>query len=86
MRVNSSIHVLAKIQKPWIDSNGVERMSYSANVMQNGGEIIDTIRLTLEQYQIIEPNKQFTITADYGTGKNGNFLKLVDIIPAKNPS
>lgn len=84
MRVNSIVHVLAKIQKPYIDSNGIERISYSANVMQNGGEIIDTIRLTLEQYQSIEPNKQFTITADYGTGKNGNFLRLVDITSTKN--
>lgn len=83
MRVTANVYVLAKVQKPWTDSSGAERTSYSANISQNNGEIIDTIRLSVEQYNGIEPNKLYTIMADYGVGKNGGYLRLADIIPAK---
>lgn len=76
-------HVLAKVQKPWKDSNGVERLSYSINIMQEQGQVIDTLRLNQEQYNMIEANKPYTVIADYGTGKNGSFLRVVDIIADK---
>jgi len=83
MRIIAKIHALAKVQKPWTDSNGVERFSYSINIMQDQGQIIDTLRLNQEQYTMIEANKPYTIFADYGTGKNGPFLRVVDIVADK---
>lgn len=84
MRVTAHVFILAKVQKPWVDSNGTERTSYSANITQSNGEIIDTIRLSIEQFNDIEPNKAYTITANYGIGKNGGYLRLLDITPAKS--
>ncbi len=76
-------HVLAKVQKPWTDSNGVERLSYSINIMQEQGQVIDTLRLNQDQYNMVEANKPYTIIADYGMGKNGSFLRVVDIVADK---
>lgn len=83
MKVTANVLVLAKLKKPWKDDKGTERMSYSANISQNNGEIIDTIRLSQEQYNAIEPNKPHIITADYGIGKNGAYLRITEVLPAK---
>jgi len=84
MRVTAKVHVLAKIQKPWIDSNGTERLSFSINIMQEQGQVIDTLRLNQEQFNLVEANKQFAIIADYNSkGKNGAFLNVIDIISEK---
>lgn len=83
MRVIAKVQMVGKVQKPWTDSNGVERSSYSANIMQENGQIIDTIRLNQEQYNMVEANKPYTIIADYSTGKNGTFLRVVDIVADK---
>lgn len=83
MRMTAKVHVLAKVQKPWTDSNGVERLSYIINIMQQNGEVIDTIRLNQEQYNLIEANKPYTIYADYGISKHGTFLRVVDIVADK---
>lgn len=83
MRIIAKTHVLAKVQKPWTDSNGVERLSYSINIMQEQGQVIDTLRLNQDQYNMVEANKPYTIIADYGMGKNGSFLRVVDIVADK---
>ena len=51
--------------------------------MQQNGEVIDTVRLTQEQYNLVEANKAYTIIADYGSGKNGSYLRVVDIVADK---
>lgn len=83
MKVTALVQVLAKVQKPWKDSEGNERVSYSANIMQDNGTIIDTLRLTKEQFEAVEANKSYTLGADFGTGKNGAYLRITDIQPAK---
>lgn len=83
MRIIAKTHVLGKVQKPWTDSNGVERLSYSINIMQEQGQVIDTLRLNQDQYNMVEANKPYTIIADYGMGKNGSFLRVVDIVAEK---
>mgnify|MGYP001154944514 CR=1 FL=1 len=54
MRVTALVQVLGKVQKPWKDSEGNERISYSANIMQEKGTIIDTIRLSKEQFECVD--------------------------------
>jgi hypothetical protein len=84
MRLVGTIQVLAKLKNPWVDSNGNEKISYSANILQNNGEIIDTIRLSLEQFNSIEAGtKPYQITTDFGTGRNGGYLRIIDITPSK---
>ena len=83
MRVKATINVIGKVSKPWKDLEGKEHLSYSANIMQCNGEVIDTIRLTREQFDTVESGKNYTLTADYGTGKNGAYLKIVDITESK---
>lgn len=83
MRVKANITLLGKVTKPWKDREGIDRVSYSANVMQENGEIIDTIRLTQEQYNPLLAGKAYTITADYGVGSNGGYLRIVDITETK---
>lgn len=79
MRLSAQVTILAKVTKPWKDKEGNERVSYSANIMQNNGEIIDSVRLTQEQYNTVVAGKPHTITADYGVGSNGGYLRIVNI-------
>ncbi len=83
MKVTALVQVLGKVQKPWKDSEGNERISYSANIMQDNGTIIDTIRLSKEQFECVEANKPYTLEADFGTGKNGGYMRIAGIQPAK---
>ncbi len=83
MKVTALVQVLGKVQKPWKDSEGNEKISYSANIMQDNGTIIDTLRLTKEQFESMEPNKPYILYAEYGTGKNGGYLRIAGIQPAK---
>ncbi len=83
MRVQANAFILAKLSKPWKDSAGNPQVSYFANIMQDKGTIIDTLRLNEEQFSQIEANQSYTITADFGTGRNGGYLRVVDIVSAK---
>lgn len=78
MKVTALVQVLGKVQKPWKDSEGNERISYSANIMQDNGTIIDTIRLSKEQFECVEANKPYTLEADFGTGKNGGYNNEIE--------
>ena len=79
MKLKAVVHVLAKMNKPWKDKDGVLHPSWSANIMQNNGEIIDSIRLNEDQYNVVEAVKIYTISADYVNGRNGAYLHIVDI-------
>lgn len=79
MRLSAHVTILAKVAKPWKDKDGNERISYSANFMQDNGQIIDSVRLTQEQYNVVVAGKPHTITADYGVGSNGGYLRIVNI-------
>ncbi len=83
MKLTAIVHVLAKIQKPWTAEDGTQKMACSANIMQDNGEIISTIRLSQEQYNSIEANKSYSVTALFNVGKNGGYLRLLDFGPAK---
>ncbi len=84
MRVKANITLVGKVIKQWTNKeNGIERPLYYGNIVQENGEIVDTIRLTPEQYNTLLAGKQYTITADYGTGSNGGYLRIVDITETK---
>ena len=83
MRVIAKVHVLGKVSRPWKDRDGVNRVTNIANVSQNNGEIVDSIRLTQEQFDSVVSGKDYTVTADYGTSINGNYLRIMDIAEIK---
>lgn len=84
MRVTANVTVLGKVAKPWKDNEGNENISYSANIMQENGQIIDTLRsLTQEQFNNVVAGKTYTITADYRNGSNGGYLRIVNIVENK---
>lgn len=83
MRIFANVHILAKLEQPWEDANGNQRTAYKANIMQNQGEIIDILRLTPAQFEKIENGKDYTVSADLGNGKNGPFLRIIDIFATK---
>lgn len=79
MRVQAVVTLIGKVTKTWKDEKGIEHVSHSGNISQNEGEIIDRIRLTQEQYNALIAGKLYAVTADYGIGKNGGYLRIVDI-------
>lgn len=83
MNVEFSVYVLGKLIKHWTGSDGKEYFSYTVNIAQNDGEIIDTLRLSKEQYEMIEVKRPYLVNATYGVGKNGGYLRLISIQPEK---
>lgn len=84
MRVTANVTLLGKVEKPWKDKEGNVRVSYSANIMQENGQIIDTLRsLTQEQFNYLVAGKSYVITADYSNGSNGGYLRIVNIVENK---
>lgn len=83
MRVTATVQLLGKVARAWKDNNGVEHLSYSANIMQNNGEIIDTIRMSKEVFENAMAGKTYTATFDYGTGSNGGYLRLITFTEIK---
>ena len=83
MRLFGNATLLGKTAKEWKDKDGIARISYKGNIMQNNGEIIDTIRLTQEQYNTLIAGKVYTITVDADTRTNDGHIRIVDIAETK---
>ncbi len=82
MILKGTFSVLAKLSAPWTDSNGNARTSYSINVAQDNGRVIDRLRVSKEHWDTIEANCEYEITADVSSGKNGLYLRVTDIAPS----
>lgn len=83
MKLNANIAIIGKVAKPWTDSNGTDHLSYSINIMQENGQIVDTLRVSKEQFEKVEAGKTYSLFAEYGTGKNGPYLRILDISSEK---
>ena len=83
MQLRATVTIIGKKFSIWKDKDGVEHKSFIANISQNNGEIVDSIRLNQEEFDKIEQNKIYTILCEYATSKNGNYLKIVEIIDNK---
>jgi len=77
MKLNGIISILGKVEKPWTDTSGAEHISYSLNIMQENGQIIDTLRVSKDQYNTVEAGKSYLFHAEYGVGKNGGYLRVL---------
>lgn len=83
MEVTAKVQLLGKVAQPWTDKDKNAHMSYKGHIAQNNFSIVETLRLSKEQFDSIEAGKAYTITADYGTGKNGGFLRINSFIEIK---
>ena len=83
MELTGKIQLLGKVAQPWTDKDGIQRMSYKGHIAQNQMTIVETIRLSKEQYEQVEAGKTYTITADYGIGKNGSYLRIISFTEIK---
>lgn len=82
MIFKGSFLVLAKLSTPWTDNNGNAHTSYSVNVAQDNGRVIDRLRISKEHWDTIGANCEYEITADVSSGKNGLYLRVTDIAPS----
>lgn len=76
MELTAKVQLLGKVAQPWTDKDGIQHMSYKGHIGQNQMSIVETIRLSKEQFEQVEAGKSYTITADYGIGKNGSYLRI----------
>lgn len=83
MQLKAVVFIIGKRISIYKDKEGVEHTTYIVNISQNNGEIIEMLRLNQQQYDKIEANKMYSILCEYATSKNGNYLKIVDIIDNK---
>ena len=77
MKLYGTVNILGKVEKPWTDTTGAEHISYSMNIMQENGQIIDTLRVSKEQFNTVEAGKPYVFHAEYGVGKNGSYLRVL---------
>lgn len=83
MEVTAKVQLLGKIAKPWTDKDGKDHTSYKGHIGQNQLSIVETINLTREQFTQLEAGKSYTLTADYGVGKNGAYLRINSFMEIK---
>ncbi len=83
MRVNAEFTLVGKKETKWFDENKVERTSRKGNFSQDNGEIIGSIALTEEQFNTLVAGRVYTASAIYGTGSNGGYLKITNIVEKK---
>lgn len=60
MKLNANIAIIGKVAKPWTDSNGTDHLSYNINIMQENGQIVDTLRVSKEQFEKVEAGKTYS--------------------------
>ena len=54
MILKGTILVLAKLSTPWSDNNGNSRISYTINVAQDSGKIIDRLKVSKEHWEFTQ--------------------------------
>lgn len=83
MEVTAKVQLLGKVAQPWTDKDGNEHTSYKGHIAQNNFSIVETIKLSKEQYKHAVAGRSYTLTADYGSGKNGAYLRITSFTEVK---
>ena len=73
--------ILAKISKPWTDGSGNSHVSYSINVTQKNGEIVDRLRLSKDLWDNIVTNQNYSIDVEVSMGRNGLYMRVTELSP-----
>lgn len=83
MLLKSNVNVIGKNVQNYVDANGMSKKLYVVNIYQDNGKIIDSLRVSEEQFALLEPGKEFVLEMTSGNGRNGLFLKTTAVYPAK---
>lgn len=73
--------ILAKMSKPWTDNSGNSHVSYSVNVAQKNGEIVDRLRLSKDLWDDIVTNQNYSIDVEVSMGRNGLYMRVTELSP-----
>lgn len=82
MVMKARFTVIGKFTVPFIASDGTAKESPKVNIAQDNGKVIETLRVTLEQFNVLETGLEYTANIISGNGKNGLYLKVLDIAEA----
>lgn len=84
MELQGNVTVIGLDSNNYIDKTGTARTSHVANISQRNGKIIDTVRIPPELYAILKPGENYIFSMLTSSGRNGLYLRLVDIQPTED--
>lgn len=83
MKLTAKVVLIGKDATTFVDANGNKRTSYLANIAQEQGRIIDTLRVPEESFAILEAGHEYLVELVSSTGKNGTYIRVINISPVK---
>lgn len=82
MRVQIIVQAVGKGRNIFKNKDGQTVESRYGNFSQDGGAIVDTLRLTQEQFDAWEPGRTYIVKANLAKShSNGLYLQVLDIVP-----
>lgn len=83
MKLTAKVVLIGKDTKNYVDANGNSKSMYLANIAQENGKIIDTIKVPEELFPMLEGGNEYDVELLSTTGKNGTYLRVTGITPLK---
>lgn len=83
MYLSANLTVIGKVVSAYTDASGNPKNAYSLNIIQEQGRVIGSVRVSADQFQSVEENQNYVFKFSSGTGRNGLYLKLLEIQNAK---
>lgn len=81
MLLQAHVTLIGKDSSDYKDNTGSLKKSCLANISQKNGKIIDTVRVPEELFDILESGEAYVFDMVSSNGRNGLYLRLVDIQP-----
>lgn len=82
MHVQMRVQAVGKSRNSWRNKYDQAVDSLSGNFSQNGGALVDTLRLTQKQFDAWETDQSYLVKANLAKShSNGLYLQVLDIVP-----
>ncbi len=83
MKMTAKVLLIGKNSVTFTDAAGNVRTSFTANIAQEQGKIIDTIKVPEELFPMLEGGNEYSVELLSTTGKTGTYLRVTGITPLK---
>lgn len=83
MKLMAKVLLIGKNAVTFTDAAGNVRTSFTANIAQENGKIIDTIKVPEELFPMLEGGNGYSVELLSTTGKTGTYLRVTGITPLK---
>ena len=83
MKLMAKVLLIGKNAVTFTDASGNVRTSFTANIAQENGKIIDTIKVPEELFPMLEGGNEYDVELLSTTGKTGTYLRVTGITPLK---